>query len=249
MTLDPIRQTLAAKAAADNGWDLPPQIEGDGWVFGSARFAARAVLGADGSHGFSVAFSDSRLARELARSGWPVAGNAAQAADASALDRLMRRAAEVALSLPDAPLHEYRQRLAAASIEATEAERVVKQRIGQQVYRSALLALWDGRCAVTGLAARELLRASHAMPWSQCDSDRQRLDPFNGLLLTPNLDALFDGGWITFRDDGAMAVSPQLDAVVRAALLDGLPDRLRWVAAEHVAYLAYHRDSVFRRDV
>ena len=44
----------------------------------------------------------------------------------------------------------------------------------------------------------ELLRAFHIWSWALCDTDEQRLDVFNGLLLSPNLDALFDGGWLTF---------------------------------------------------
>lgn len=248
--LDALRRALATKAAHDNGWELPP-AESDGRLhFGSARFQATAEVGAIDAQGFAARFSDLRLVRELERLGYPYDASGAIVLDNDqALDRLMRRAAQIALSLPDAPLHEYRRLAAAAKIEATEAERLVKQRIGQSVYRKALLALWDGRCAVTGLAAQELLRASHARPWAMCESDQQRLDPFNGLLLTPNLDALFDDGWISFEDDGVMIVSPLLDAAACAALIDGLPDRLRWVAAEHWPYLAFHRDNVFRRTV
>jgi hypothetical protein len=33
------------------------------------------------------------------------------------------------------------------------------------------------------------------------------LDVFNGLLLAPHLDAMFDQGFITVSDDGAVAVS------------------------------------------
>lgn len=247
--LDSLQRALAIKAAHDNGWELPP-VEGNGRLrFGSARFEATAEIGAAQPPGFAVRLSDPRMVRELERAGYAREASGAIVVDSDqALDRLMRRAAQVALSLPDAPLHEYQQLIAAASIESTETERLVKQRIGQSVYRKALLTLWDGRCAVTDLAAPELLRASHARPWAQCESDRQRLDPFNGLLLTPNLDALFDQGWISFQGDGAMIVSPLPNASVRACLIDGLPDRLRWVSAEHLPYLAFHRDNVFRRD-
>lgn len=246
--LDSVLRALAIKAAHDNGWELPPAEIGGRLRFGSARFEATAEIGAVRAPGFAVRFSDPRLVRELERSGYPREASGAIVLDSDqALDRLMRRAAQIALSLPDAPLHEYQQLAAAAKIGVTEAERLVKQRIGQSVYRKALLALWDGRCAVTGLAAPELLRASHAMPWSKCESDRQRLDPFNGLLLTPNLDALFDDGWISFQDDGAMIVSPFLDAAARAALIAGVPDRLQWVATEHLPYLAFHRENVLRR--
>lgn len=246
---DALRRALATKAAHDNGWELPP-VESDGRLrFGSARFQATAEVGASEAQGFAARFSDSRLVRELERSGYRRDASGAIVLDGDqALDRLMRRAAQIALSLPDAPLLEYQHLAAAATIEATEVERLAKLRIGQSVYRKALLALWDERCAVTGLAMPALLRASHARPWSMCESDQQRLDPFNGLLLTPNLDALFDDGWISFDVDGAMIVSPLLDASARAAFLDDLPQRLRWVANEHLPYLAFHRANVFKRD-
>lgn len=58
--------------------------------------------------------------------------------------------------------------------------------------RVALLDFWQGRCCVTGLDVAELLRASHIKPWARCESDDERLDVFNGLLLSPTMDALFD---------------------------------------------------------
>ena len=54
---------------------------------------------------------------------------------------------------------------------------------------------WDSKCAVTGLAIPELLKASHIKPWKD-STDEERLDIFNGLLLAPHLDAAFDRGFI-----------------------------------------------------
>jgi putative restriction endonuclease len=34
---------------------------------------------------------------------------------------------------------------------ATEIERPVVQRVGQDIFRNALIEYWEGRCAVTGL--------------------------------------------------------------------------------------------------
>ena len=65
----------------------------------------------------------------------------------------------------------------------TEAERSVIQRIGQNVFRDALMDYWGGRCPLTGISEPALLRASHIVPWSDCD-DAQRLDVHNGLLLS-----------------------------------------------------------------
>lgn len=126
----------------------------------------------------------------------------------------------------------------------TEIERLVRQRVGQDVFRAALLDYWGGACAVTGVAISAVLRASHAKPWAECATDAERLDVFNGLLLTANLDALFDRYLISFDSEGGMLVSPLLPLTELAKL--GLADqkpRLRWVAEAHHGYLRYHREK------
>ena len=134
-----------------------------------------------------------------------------------------------------------------AKLGATEREAMVKQRVGQELFRDALLDLWNGRCAVSALELPELLRASHAKPWADCTSDTERLDPFNGLLLAPHLDVLFDRGYLTFDDHGGAFWIEALPLRARAVL--GLTDTklaLRWIDPRHAPYLAYHRAHVFR---
>ena len=63
---------------------------------------------------------------------------------------------------------------------------------------------------ITGLGAPELLRASHIKPRADCDTDAERLDVFNGLLLAPHLDAVFDSGFITIAEDGTVLLSNAL---------------------------------------
>jgi HNH endonuclease len=84
--------------------------------------------------------------------------------------------------------------------QTTEAERLVIQRVGQDVFREALLDYWGGRCPLTGITEPALLRASHIRPWAGC-TDEQRLDVHNGLLLSALWDAAFDRGLISFADD------------------------------------------------
>ena len=129
---------------------------------------------------------------------------------------------------------------------STEAERLVVQRVGQNLFRSALLDYWQGRCCVTGLDVPERLRASHIRPWAMCDRDEERLDVFNGLLLSPNLDALFDGGWITFGPDGKMLVSAALPSTALGALGIAPDCQVHGLQARHEKYLAFHRQIVFR---
>ncbi len=51
---------------------------------------------------------------------------------------------------------------------------MVIQRIGQDVFRDALMNYWGGRCPLTGITEHGLLRASHIVPWADCN-DAQRL--------------------------------------------------------------------------
>ena len=107
------------------------------------------------------------------------------------------RAAALARSLPNQAELAYSNALADSldqlpgTLRGTEVERMVRQRVGQQALRNAMLDYWGSACAVTGLKVTEALRASHAKPWAECDSDAERLDVFNGFLLSANLDALF----------------------------------------------------------
>lgn len=128
------------------------------------------------------------------------------------------------------------------SVSPTERAALIQARVGQGTFRAQLLALWDGRCAVTGCAISEILRASHILPWAG-STNAQRLDPRNGLPLAAHLDALFDRGLISFGDDGAMIISSVLR---EGENVWGLGDKLRQVPDEKTRdYLTRHRERVF----
>jgi hypothetical protein len=153
----------------------------------------------------------------------------------AALDRVYKLAA----SLPNAPLARF-QIMAAALPRTTEAEQLVIQRIGQDVFRDALMDYWGGRCPLTGITEPGLLRASHIVPWANC-TDEQRLDVHNGLLLSALWDAAFDRGLISFADDGSVLESPQLSAMARRALDLSEVSPLSGLRDAHRANLALHR--------
>jgi hypothetical protein len=123
---------------------------------------------------------------------------------------------------------------------ATEAERLVIQRIGQDVFRDALMDYWGGPCPMTGITEPALLRASHIVPWAEC-TDEQRLDVHNGLLLSALWDAAFDRGLISFADDGTVLAGPDLSETSRGALGIVVAPRLAGLSAAHRANLARHR--------
>lgn len=99
--------------------------------------------------------------------------------------------------------------LAHVAGEVTSREALVLARVGQGAFRTAVLAAWGGRCAVTGVMTEAAIRASHIKPWRD-STDAERLDPENGLPLVATLDALFDARLISFAADGSTIVSDQL---------------------------------------
>jgi hypothetical protein len=143
------------------------------------------------------------------------------------------------MSLPEAPLDRFRAKVAGLP-QTTEAERLVIQRIGQDVFRAALLDYWDSRCALTGITDPALLRASHIVPWSEC-TDEERLDVHNGLLLSALWDAAFDQGLVSFADDGTPLLAPRLGDAARRTLGADTVSPLRGLRDAHRARLAAHR--------
>ena len=118
---------------------------------------------------------------------------------------------------------------------------MVRQRVGQNKFRDAMMDYWGGACAVTGVAIPEVLRASHAKPWAECVTDAERLDVFNGFLLSANLDALFDRFLISFDDQGVLVIAPALAGIDLQPLGISSGMKLRWVNALHRPYLELHR--------
>jgi hypothetical protein len=126
----------------------------------------------------------------------------------------------------------------------TEREQLTAARVGQGNFRTALIAIW-GSCPLASIDHLELLRASHIKPWAK-STNRERLDPYNGLLLSANVDALFDRGLISFEDDGTILISSLLgaDNIRRLGLTNEV--RLAGLKAEHAPYLEHHRTECFR---
>ena len=116
-------------------------------------------------------------------------------------------------------------------------------RIGQGAFRRNVIDYWRS-CAVTGCGATSLLEAAHIKPWAQ-STNQERLDPFNGLLLTPNLHAAFDGGLISFAGDGRLLISSRADPTLLTVF--GIHPQLRIARLSdlHRPYLRFHREQVF----
>lgn len=131
--------------------------------------------------------------------------------------------------------------------EKIEKDREIKilARIGQGKYRDDLKHLWDSACSVTDCAMSDILIASHIKPWRSCVENYEWLNPYNGLLLIPNLDSLFDKGYISFSDEGLISISSKIDADEYDRLGINSEMRLRFILEEHKVFLKYHRENIF----
>lgn len=129
------------------------------------------------------------------------------------------------------------------TIKMTEKDSIVKSRIGQGIFRKGLIEYWHG-CAISQCPLTWMLIASHIKPWRDADN-QERLDPYNGLLLLPNYDKLFDLGYISFNSKGKIMYSRLLDKFDRETI--GLTNNLHLVKLEeqHLKYLKYHNDNCF----
>jgi hypothetical protein len=127
-----------------------------------------------------------------------------------------------------------------SSLSETERKNLVKSRIGQGIFRQRLLSHWK-QCAVTGFGDTALLIASHIKPWRD-SNNADRLDGFNGLLLTPNLDKAFDSGLITFETDGHIVISPLFKDFEKLGINLAMKVVL---SPQHEPFMAFHRTNVF----
>lgn len=113
-------------------------------------------------------------------------------------------------------------------------------RIGQGGFRKRMLRVWSYKCAVTGLGLTQALIASHALAWKDSEN-HERLDEYNGLLLSGTLDRLFDVGLIAFTDSGRLLIAKDVGSSELRAVGLTQESRLRFVPDRCVPYLRGHR--------
>ncbi|MDO8450353.1 MAG: HNH endonuclease [Rhodoferax sp.] len=239
--MNPLELTRLEKAAADCGFELSPELGEDGLKLSSAQFPETVTVKSLSKELFVLQASSPLLLSQALS-----VGEIIQIDGWDSLYDALEMASATARTMPNRVAQKF-HKATAAMPKSTEAERWVVQRIGQDLFRSALLDYWQGSCCITGLAMTELLRASHIKPWARCESDEERLDVFNGLLLAPHLDALFDSGWMTFDASGRVRFSSQLTSIALEQL--GVPAELELarLTDAHQSYLHFHRDVVFKK--
>jgi putative restriction endonuclease len=129
-------------------------------------------------------------------------------------------------------------------ITSTEKIRLTKSRQGQGQYKQNVYEN-ETMCRVTGVCDRRFLNASHIKPWAK-SSDTEKLDGCNGLLLTLNVDRAFDGGWISFTDNGDILCSTKVEISLLKSLGIDPAKNVGKFNKGQCGYMKYHREHVFR---
>ncbi len=135
-------------------------------------------------------------------------------------------------------------------VQGKEKERIIKVRVNQSNFRQRILASYNERCCITGLNVPELLVASHIIPWAK--SEKERLNPRNGLCLNSIHDKAFDRGFITITTDYQLKLSKYIlarknDISIKNLFLQYenqtiiLPDRY----LPSTDFLDWHYDNIF----
>lgn len=121
---------------------------------------------------------------------------------------------------------------------------LIKYRLGQSVYRKRLIEYWEG-CSVSGCDFIDALIASHIKPWSESEPN-EKYDLYNGLLLSPNYDKLFDRYLISFDEKGSIIISNQLTDKQLNDLKISKSAKLNTekLTVEHLLYLKNHRANL-----
>lgn len=128
---------------------------------------------------------------------------------------------------------------AQADLPETQRLQLAKARIGQGLFRKRVM-LVDPHCRVTGVSDPRLLIASHIKPWRDA-SNTERINGYNGIMLSPHVDALLDEHLISFEDDGLMLVHPALSQDVLDRWAVRRSTKVNKFRPEHSIFLQHHR--------
>ncbi|WP_461246564.1 HNH endonuclease [Treponema sp. R6D11] len=263
--MNSLDRSLIEKAGYDNGFEIIQKSDSSVVSLCSSLHPVKVDITIGNHEGsYDLRFSDTLSISELERglNNELFQNGKIEAWNRDLLGVVLKRAAELGIALPDGPVRLYNERLdtyldknpnersifdgnAKSMFQGTEREQLVKQRIGQDVFRDALLKYWKNCCAITSLDIPEMLRASHIKPWADCDNDCDRLNVYNGFLLSANYDALFDKGLITFDDKGIIIFSNKLSKSQINEIGGERYKSLHWIDERHLPFLEWHRNHVF----
>ncbi len=130
--------------------------------------------------------------------------------------------------------------------------REVKTRVNQNIFRQIVIANYDNKCAITGIDIPDLLVASHIIPWSK--NEKERLNPENGICLSPLYDRAYDKGYIGINEKFEILLSAELKEKQKKEyylqhfnLLIGKKIILPKKYYPNKEFLGFHLDMIFRK--
>lgn len=123
---------------------------------------------------------------------------------------------------------------------------ISRARDGQGKYREQLLAQCRF-CPMTMISDERLLIASHIKPWAS-SNDEEKTDPYNGYMLSPLYDKLFDRGFITFTANRHVILSEFLSSYTwkQIGLQNNTFIKPLPMDDKRIEYLKFHQQSVFK---
>ena len=130
--------------------------------------------------------------------------------------------------------------------DAEKDKNIRQARDGQGKYREQLLEQCR-YCPFTMIGDERLLIASHIKPWA-ASNDTEKTDPYNGYMLSPMFDKLFDRGFITITEDRHIILSEFISPYTWKQI--GLKNNAFYNAIpmddKRIEYLKFHHQSVFK---
>ncbi|MGI9229092.1 MAG: HNH endonuclease [Gammaproteobacteria bacterium] len=170
-------------------------------------------------------------------------------------EKALAKATEKALAQDAASTKGDASEAESSSIDVGDYEGVDKEtgstrRVGQNLFRKAVMSAYNYRCCITGLPVPELLVASHIIPWSEDTANR--LNPSNGLALSMIHDKAFDRGLITIDEKLFIVMSSTVKVnnnFFRVAIQNyvGKKIELPGKFLPRQEFLEYHRTNIFQQ--
>lgn len=143
---------------------------------------------------------------------------------------------------PQEDLADVEQIVMRTDIGETQKIQIINSRRGQGVFKAQVRQI-ERACRVTKVSNPRHLIASHIKPWSK-SNDAEKISGYNGLLLAPHIDHLFDKGFISFENNGNLILSKQVDHKVLNQWAIDKAINVGGFRLEQKLFLDYHRDVV-----
>jgi hypothetical protein len=126
----------------------------------------------------------------------------------------------------------------------------IKARQKQSKFRKSVLNNFENRCCITGISEKDLLIASHIIPWAA--KVETRLDPANGLCLFVLYDALFDQGYFSLDNNYKIIIPNNIEQFSSnlKIILEEIKGKKIFEPKNkkiNLDYIKYHRENIFKQ--